>query len=166
MKNRQFFATLAVGTLFGAAALLAMRGHDLDLLYLKYLQCRETAQQLLEDKQKLEDELSHAQKYKDRRLRKLNIVVEQAPDEFAKVAVQREVKRQLNTMLDKELSLLENDPNLFKSLLEGRSLEIGGQTLHLQITSVIIGETTTVYVNALKEQKTIKHESEPPTVLP
>ncbi|KEO83571.1 hypothetical protein [Tumebacillus flagellatus] len=166
MKNRQFIATLLVGTLFGASALLALRGHDLDLLYLKYLQCRESYRQVLEDKQKLEDELSHAQTYKDRRLRKLNIVVENAPDEFAKVAVQREVKRQLNSMLDKELTLLENDPGLFKKLLDGRSLEIGGQALHLQISSVFIGETTTIYVDALKEAQTLKHETDPPTPIP
>lgn len=166
MKHKQFFATLAVGTLFGASVFLAMRGHDLDLLYLKYLQVRESEQQLKEDKQKLEDELSHAQKYKNRRLRKLNIVVKEAPDEFAKVAVQREVRRQLNSMLDKELTLLENDPELFHKLLDGRTLDVGGQTLALQVKAVVIGETTTIFINAVKELKTLKHNEEPPAALP
>ncbi|PWK10327.1 hypothetical protein [Tumebacillus permanentifrigoris] len=166
MKHKQFFATLAVGTLFGASALLAMRGHDLDLLYLKYLQVRESEQQLKEDKQKLEDELSHAQKYKNRRLRKLNIVVKEAPDEFAKVAVQREVKRQLNSMLDKELTLLENDPELFNKLLDGRTIEVSGQSLTLQVKAVVIGETTSIFIHAVKDVKASKHHEEPPTTLP
>lgn len=166
MKNKQFFATLAVGALFGASTLLALRGHDLDLLYLKYLQCRESSQQLLEEKQKLEDELTNAQKYKNRHLRKLNIIVEQAPDEFAKVAVQREVKRQLNALLDKELTLLENDPDLFRKLLDGRTFESGGHSFTLRMTAVVLGETTTVYISAVKEQKTLNPTPENTTKSP
>jgi hypothetical protein len=161
MNNRQFFATLVVGALFGASVLLTMRGHDLDLLYLKIETCKTEKEQLLEDRAKLIDELSHAQKKNIRRLKKINIVVNTAPDEFTKLHIQKELKNQLKMLIDKELSLLEEEPGLIKNLVEDKTFELpGNQNVTVQIPTLIIGETTTLYIKVIKAEETLKHPLE------
>ncbi|MGB8955633.1 MAG: hypothetical protein WCC10_09675 [Tumebacillaceae bacterium] len=164
MDNKRFFATFAVGAVFGAAVLLGMRGHDLDHLYLSIAQCRNDCEMLREDKNKLEAQLSKFEK--TRRVRKFNILVTSAPDEFSKLSVQKEIKNKLRFLLDKELALMENNPDLFKNLLENRPLHISEtQTVIVQVTSVVIGETTTLFVKAMKEVDALqeKQKNSPPT---
>jgi hypothetical protein len=156
VKNKQFFATLIVGAMFGASVLLTIRGHDLDLLYLRLVECRTQCQQLEEDKQKLEQELTHAEKQRNRVLKKVNIVVSTAPDEFTRLAVQKEVRPKFNSLLGKDLTLLESQPELFEQMLENRVLRFPSQSVTLDVTSVVIGETTTIYLHAKKEEATLK----------
>ncbi|MCX7569994.1 hypothetical protein OS242_08450 [Tumebacillus sp. DT12] len=157
MNNKRFFATLLVGALFGASVLLAVRGHDLDLLYLRLAECRDTCSQLAEDKQKLEQELSHAEKQRVRHVKKLVVTVQDAPDEFIKLKVQKLVKTELNYLVDKDLALLESQPDLIRRLLDERTLELSAtQKITLDVTDVFIGETTTIFLTAKQAQETLK----------
>ena len=156
MTNKQFFATLLVGALFGASVLLAVRGHDLDLLYLHLEDCRQKCSQLAEDKQKLEQELTHAENQMVRRLKKIVITVTDAPDEFIKLKVQKEVKTQLNSMIGKDIALLETQPDLIRKLLEDRTWELSTQKIALDVTDVFIGETTTIYIKAKRAEEALK----------
>ena len=150
MSNKRFFATFAVGALFGAAVLMGMRGHDLDHLYLNLAQCRNQCEQLAEDKAKLESQLSTFER--TRRVRKFNVIVTAAPDEFSKLSVQKEIKTKLRFLLNKELALMENNPDLFRNLLEHRPIHLSEtQTVNVEVTSVVIGESTTLFVKAMKE---------------
>lgn len=160
MTNKRFFATLAVGALFGASVLLILRGHDLDLLYLRNYECNTKLQQLQADFQNLEQKLSTAKKLKDRHLEKLNVTVSEAPDEFTKLAVAKKVKEELRTLLDKDLTLLEDEPALFKQLLENRVYQFPSQSITLQVTFVAIGETTTIYVKAVKQVESLTQAGE------
>jgi len=161
MNNKRFFATFAVGALFGAAVLLGMRGHDLDHLYLSLAQCRIDCEMLREDKNKLEAQLTKFEK--TRRVRKFNIIVTAAPDDFSKLSVQKEVKTKLRFLVDKELALMENNPDLFKNLLENRPLHISDtQTVIVQVTSVVIGETTTLFIKAMKEADALQEKQKNP----
>jgi hypothetical protein len=166
MTNKRFFATFAIGALFGASVLLTIRGHDLDQLYLRNYEARSQLAQLQEDYKNLEQELSHAQKLKDRHLKKISVEVSEAPDEFTKLAVQKKVKEELRTLVNKDLSLLEEEPELFKQLLEKRVYQFPSQSITLEVTFVAIGETTTVYVKAIKQVESLTHSVEKGTPLP
>jgi hypothetical protein len=156
MIDKKFWATLMVGALFGASVLLAVRGHDLDLLYLHLADCRQQCAQLAEDKQKLEEELTHAEKQRIRRLKKIVVSVVEAPDEFVKLKVQKEVKLQLNSLIDKDLALLESQPDLIRKLLDDRTLNLSTQKITLDITDVFIGETTTIFLKAKRAEETMQ----------
>ncbi|HEU4963530.1 MAG TPA: hypothetical protein VFV52_06680 [Bacilli bacterium] len=160
MTNKKFLATFAVGTLFGCSVLLSIMGHDLDQLYLKVASCLEEKQQLDEDRQHLTEQLSHAQR--GRVLRKIIINVEKAPDDFVKLKVKARAKDQLRPLMNKELTLLEQQPDLFKRLLEERPYRISDQSITLKINTLVIGETTTVYLTAEKEQVTLQHGVDSP----
>lgn len=163
MTNRKFIATLLVGALFGAAVLLTMRGHDLDLLYLQLRKCTMDKQQLEEDVHKLTLDLTNAKKENTRRLRKINVIVQTAPDEFTKLSVQKRVKLLLHPLLDKELTLLEAQPEVIRGLLENQVIELPTETVKLHVSFAAIGETTSVYVDAVKEATTVKPFAEPGT---
>jgi len=153
MRNKKFVATLTVGALFGAAVLLTVRGHDLDQLYLRNYECKNQLQQLQEDYKALEQKLTNARKLKDRHLKKINVEVSEAPDEFTKLAVQKKVKEELKSLINKDLTLLEDNPKLMKQLLENRIYQFPSHSIMLTVTFVALGETTTVFVNAIKQDE-------------
>jgi len=158
VRNSQFFAALAVGALFGSSVLLAMRGHDLDLLYLRLKQAQQQIEQLEEDNRKLKSDLSSAQKRNVRKLRKIRVEVGQAPDEFVKLKVQETVKNRLRTLLDRDLALLEESPAIIHKLVEDVPIPFQEQAIKVRVHSLVIGETTTLFVNADWETAALKQE--------
>lgn len=158
MTNKRFLATFTVGTIFGASLLLSITGHDIDQLYLKVASCFEERQQLEEDRKHLQEQLSHATR--GRRLHKVNVEVLKAPDEFIKIQVKKRVKDQLRPLMNKELTLLEQQPELFKRLLEDRTFHISNEPITIRIQTTIVGETSTLYITADKEQTTLQHSAE------
>lgn len=161
MNTRQFLATFCVGALFGASVLLTLRGHDLDLLYLRLTEKRNEVNQLQEDYDKLKEKLTHIEKENVRKIRKINVVVDKAPDEFIKLAVQKEVKNRMRKLIDKDLKLFEESPDIFREFLDHRQLHITDHTVTLKVVQVVIGETTTLYIEATKEPDLQNTSKEP-----
>ncbi|MGZ4030908.1 MAG: hypothetical protein ACXVDJ_01840 [Tumebacillaceae bacterium] len=156
MNNRRFFATLLVGALLGSSVLLVMRGHDLDLLYLELARTKDKLQQVQEENDTLTQNLTKAQKDLKRRLHKVVVEVDSAPDEFVKLSVQKKVKLLMQPLMEKDLSLLEEQPRVILSMLDNHSVELNnGSTVKLDVKSVFIGETTTIFLDVEKESHTL-----------
>lgn len=105
----------------------------------------------------MEQELTHAEKQRVRHVKKLVVNVEDAPDEFIKLKVQKLVKAELNYLVDKDLALLESQPDLIRRLLDERTLELSAtQKIKLDVTDVFIGETTTIFLTAKHAAEALK----------
>jgi hypothetical protein len=157
MNNRRFFATLLVGALLGSSVLLVMRGHDLDLLYLELAKCKDQMQQVQEENDTLTQNLTKAQKDLTRRLHKVVVEVNTAPDEFVKLSVQKKVKELMKPLMEKDISLLESQPRVITTMLDNHTVELNnGTTVKLNVDLVFIGETTTIFLNVEKESHALK----------
>jgi hypothetical protein len=156
MRNRQFFATFTVGALFGAAVLLTMRGHDLDLLYLRLTQERTKYAQLQEDHEKLKERLTHIEKENVRKIRKINVEVVVSPDEFTKLSIQKEIKNRMKKLVDKDIAIFEDHPDIFSEFLENRNFTVSDHTITVKVKQVVLSETTTIFIEAFKMDDTLK----------
>ncbi|ASS76361.1 hypothetical protein CIG75_16320 [Tumebacillus algifaecis] len=160
MRTRQFLATFSVGALFGSAVLLTFSGHDLDLLYLRLTERQNELNQLQEDHQKLQEKLTHIEKSNVRKIHKINVTVLQAPDEFIKLAVQKEVKNRMKKLVDKELKLFEENPDVFHDFLDSRQFHISDHLITIKMKYVVVGETTTIFIEAFKDAESLSHSAQ------
>lgn len=164
MNNRRFFATLLVGALLGSSVLLVMRGHDLDLLYLELAKCKDQLQQVQEENTNLTQNLTKAQKDLTRRLHKVVVEIDTAPDEFVKLSVQKKVKELMKPLMEKDISLLEAQPRVITTMLDNHTIELNnGMTVKLNVEMVFIGETTTIFLRVEKESHAMKPFDAPET---
>ncbi|ARU61659.1 hypothetical protein CBW65_12000 [Tumebacillus avium] len=154
MRTRQFLATFAVGALFGSAVLLTFSGHDLDLLYLRLTERQTQIAQLQEDNEKLQAKLSTIEKSNVRKIQKINVTVIASPDEFIKLAVQKEVKSRLKRLVGSNIKLFEENPDIFIEFLHERQFHVTDHLVSIQVKHVVIGETTTIFIEAVKEAGT------------
>jgi hypothetical protein len=146
----QRIASFAVGAFVGAAALLALRGHDLDLVYLQMAKLRVENNQLQEEVDSLKNDLANRQKQSVRKVRKIEVTAE-APDEFTKLSIAKYVKERTRPLLEKELGYLDGNPQLITGLVDGRICTVQNQPYLIDVESVIIGETLYVWVKGTKQ---------------
>ncbi|WP_096181956.1 hypothetical protein [Effusibacillus lacus] len=146
----QRLGAFMVGVLVGAAALLAVKGHDLDLLYLQIRKLRTENAQLQEEITSLKKDFLDKQKQSIRKVRRIEVDVK-APDEFTKLAIARHLKSRMHPLINKELGYLESDPQLVTQLIEGRTYTYENQVYQLKVEAVFIGETLRIWVFAGKQ---------------
>lgn len=142
---RERIGSFLAGAVVGAAVLVAVEGHDLDLLYLQMGKLRAENHQLQEEIDSLKKDLLAKQRQSARKVRKIEVEVK-APDEFTKLEIDKFVKDRTRALLDKELSYLDSAPQLVKGLIDGRTLTIENQPYLLRVESVAIGETLRLWV--------------------
>lgn len=143
-------ALFLVGMLTGATLLLAMKGHDLDQLYLQMGRLRAENNQLQEEIDSLKKDLLDRQRQSIRRVKKIEVEVT-APDEFTKLVIAKRVKDQARPLLDKEVSYLEKDPRLVAQLIDGRIVNHENQSYQLHVYWISIGETLHIWVEGIKQ---------------
>ncbi|MFC4769370.1 hypothetical protein ACFO8Q_18740 [Effusibacillus consociatus] len=143
-------AIFLVGMVAGATFIVAVKGHDLDHLYLQRNQLRQENKELLEEIDSLKKDLLNRQRQSIRRVRTIEVEAN-APDEFTKLAIVKNVKNRTRALLDKELSFLDSDPKLVTDLIEGRIVTVDNQSYQIRVEAVYIGETLRIWVEGIKQ---------------
>jgi hypothetical protein len=153
MSMFQRLAIFMIGMVAGATFIVAVKGHDLDLLYLHIQKLNADNSQLQEELDSLKQDLFDRQKQSIRKIKKIEVEVA-APDEFTKLAISKRVKDWVRPLLNQELSYLEEEPRLVTRLVDERMILIDNQTYKIRVLSVYIGETLHMRVEALKQPGT------------
>lgn len=125
-------------------------GHDLDLLYITVRQLKEENRQLLEQNQRLEKELVQNRRQQYPRLRKLEIHIENAEDDFTKLAIFRLVNNKLKPLLEHEQEFIAKNPELAKELVDQQRIRIHQDEYVLHVQYISVGEFLRIWVKASK----------------
>lgn len=146
MNMLEKMSIFSIGMLVGSSLIVAVKGHDLDQLYLENAKLRMTNSQLEEEVQNLDQEIKNKQKLISRRVRKIEITPE-VDDEFKKLTITKFVKERTKPILDKELSYLDQHPQLIMGLIDDHVIKLSDQKMMtLHVTSLVIGETVRIWV--------------------
>jgi hypothetical protein len=142
-----------VGIVAGAAITLAVKGHDVELLYLQMAKVRAENNQLQDEIDILNKDILDKQRQIERKVRKIEVTAK-APDEFTKLAITKYVKDRLRTLAEMELSYFETHPQVVFGLIDGRTFTFERQPYLLRVESVVIGETLHIWVEGIKQTPT------------
>lgn len=149
----QRIGSFLAGFVVGAAVTLAIKGHDVELLYLQMAKVRAENNQLQEEIDILKKDILDKQRQITRKIRKIEVTAK-APDEFTKLAITKYVKDRLRPLMDKELSYLDSHPQLVSGLVDGRTYTFEKQPYLLRVESVVIGETLHIWIEGIKQTPT------------
>lgn len=146
----QRVGSFLIGCVVGASALLAVKGHDVEHLYLQMAKLRAEYNQMQEENDVLKKDLIDKQRQVTRKIRKIEVETN-APDEFTKLAITKYVKERLRPLLEKELSYFDSHPQLVTGLVDGRIYRSENQPYLIRVQSVVIGETLHIWVEGIKQ---------------
>ncbi|BCJ86658.1 hypothetical protein [Effusibacillus dendaii] len=141
-------ALFLVGMLCGATLIVAVKGHDMDLLYLQMGKLRAENNQLQEEVDTLKKSL--LDKQKQSKVHKIEVTVT-APDEFTKLAITKYAKDHLRILLDRDLNSLKANPQLVIGLVDGRFFTIENQSYQLKVQILVIDETIHMWIEGIKQ---------------
>lgn len=150
---QRIIGAFLVGIVAGAAITLAVKGHDVELLYLQLAKVRAENNQLQDEIDVLKKDILDKQRQIARKVRKVEVVAK-APNEFTKLAITKYVKDRLRTLTEIELTYFESHPQVVSGLIDGRTFTFEGQPYSLRVESVVIGETLHIWVEGIKQSPT------------
>lgn len=146
----QRIGSFLVGVVVGAVITLAVKGHDVELLYLQMAKVRAENNQLQDEIDILKKDILDKQRQMARKVRKIEVTAK-APDEFTKLAISKYVKDRLRSLADMELSYFDSHPQVVSGLIDGRTLTFEKQPYSLRVEAVVIGETLHIWVEGIKQ---------------
>lgn len=149
----QRIGSFLVGVVIGAAVTVALKGHDVELLYLQMAKVRAENNQLQDEIDVLKKDILDKQRQMARKVRKIEVTAK-ASDEFTKLAITKYVKDRLRSLADMELSYFDTHPQVVSGLIDGRTLTFEKQPYSLRVEAVVIGETLHIWVEGIKQTVT------------
>ncbi|MDB5085694.1 MAG: hypothetical protein JWN30_2580 [Bacilli bacterium] len=143
-------AALLIGMVLGAALLTAVRGRDLEHLYVRVAEFQNQISQLEEHNANLTLELQTQKRDSIRRVRSVEVRAD-AQEDFARLEAVRQASQQCKPLLQMNVDALELHPEIVTNLLEGQLISIDNASYRLHVDQVIIGETLRVHVICQKQ---------------
>lgn len=149
-------ASFLVGVLFGAALLIAVRGHDLDHFYAKVLQLQQQNETLQEKVDDLKNQLQNQKKGSIRRVRAIEVQAktDASVEEVVKLQIEKQMKEQLKPLLHLNTEALEDaSDELVNKLLDNQKVQIGSSTylIHFRSLFLLSSDTLRVTITCQKE---------------
>lgn len=133
-------AAFCTGLIIGSSALVAVTGHDLDLLYFTVRQLKEENKQLTEANQLLEKEVAQKSRQNILRVRKVEVHITGTEDDFVKLAVYKFITQKTKPLLDQEVTWLGRKYELIYELLEQQKVPVNQEMYQIHMKAIAFGE--------------------------
>jgi hypothetical protein len=162
--NRPFpfyIALLLLGFIAGATTLVAVKGHDVELLYAKIAQLKVENEQLKEINQSQEKELAQKKRQSIRRIRKVEVHIQSADgelDDFSRLAIYKFITQKTKPLLDQELSAFDKrsaeetrPDDLIRELVNDQKVKVNNTEYRILYQTGTLGEILKLWVLVKKE---------------
>lgn len=143
--TRQTLAVGLVSALFGASAVLAYRGKEMDQLSFQFQKC-DTERSELQDQNHLLS-LKLEQPNTESVIQSIHVEAS-APDNLSRIQVIQLVMKELDFLKNRPLNTLEVNPDLPNRLLDGRTITVNQQILTLHVNTVVVVPKLFIVVTA------------------